>query len=245
MDGPDPPRSGDAFGAALLEALGGGEGVHVLERDDGFVDAMRASLYFAEPDGWPEPENETLDLVSGRVLDVGAGAGRHSLTLQRLGHEVVAIDVSEGAIEVCRARGVSRTFLGPLDEYAETGPGAFDTILLLGHNLGLLESRERSAAVFDLMSRLLAPGGSLVGSGMDPYLTNDPIHLAYHERNRQRGRSPGQVRLRVRHRDVAGDWFDYLYASPEELHDLAGESGWRMAEVAEFEPSYLAVLRPA
>ena len=51
----------------------------------------------------------------------------------------------------------------------------------------------------------------------DPYATEDPAHLAYQERNRERGRMPGQLPLRVRYRDLIGPWFDYLIVSPNEM----------------------------
>jgi SAM-dependent methyltransferase len=245
MEGLDrQPRHGDAFGAALLDVVDGGVGRFVLERDDGLVDAMDASIYFAEPEEWPEPADLTLGLVSGRALDVGAGPGRHTLALQARGHEVVALDVSATAIEVCRSLGAKETFLGSLTELVDSSPAPFDTILLLGHNLGLLESEPNAARLFGLMRRLLSPGGTVIGSGMNPYLTEDPVHIAYHERNRERGRLPGQARLRVRYRELAGDWFEYLYASPDELSNLAAHSGWETEIAATFDPSYLAVLRP-
>jgi len=238
------PQRGDAFGTALLDVMQGGDGIHIVERDDGLVEAMRASGYFDDPDAWPEPEATFLARIEGRALDIGAGAGRHSLALQHRGHQVVALDTSAGAIEVCRARGLNETFLGALDDYAGTSPGVFDAILLLGHNLGLLESAEQSEVLFSLMARLLAPGGVVIGSGMNPYLTDDPVHHAYQQQNRERGRYPGQIRLRIRHRDVAGDWFNYLFPSPEELGELAARSGWRIEDIIEPDPSYLAVLRP-
>lgn len=238
------PKIGDAFGAALLDAIGGGSGVHVGERDDGHVESMNADLYFSEPDEWPETDIAALDLVAGRVLDVGAGAGRHSLALQNLGCDPVALDVSPGAIEVCRRRGVVRTYLGSIHVLAENESETFDAAILLGLNLALLESDERSGTVFDTLHRLLRPGGVVVGTCRDPYVTDDPDHLAYHEWNRERGRLPGQIRLRYRCENLTTDWFDILFQSPNELSAMAARSGWRLEDITQPDPSYLAVLRP-
>lgn len=115
-------RSGDAFGLAFLDRYHGGSGVHIIERDDGHEEAMNADLYFLDYYEWDTFHTATaqdrlgVEMVSGRILDVGAGAGRHALALQQRGHEVVALDVSPGAIEVCRDRGVEQVFLGTTED---------------------------------------------------------------------------------------------------------------------------------
>jgi hypothetical protein len=62
----------------------------------------------------------------------------------------------------------------------------------------------------------------------DPYATDDPAHLEYHERNRGRGRMGGQVRVRVRYLQHRSPWFDYLLASEDEAARLLDGTGWRM-----------------
>ena len=78
-------------------------------------------------------ERLVLGRCRGRVLDVGAGGGRHSLRLQARGLEVWALDVSPEAARVMRERGVRRVRQGRFLDFAESG---FDTALLLGHGLG-------------------------------------------------------------------------------------------------------------
>lgn len=242
------PKLGDAFGTALLDALAGEPGTHIVERDDGFVDVMDTSVYFLEPeawsDAWPVDDLVALDLAGGRILDVGAGAGRHSLAFQAGGHDPVALDVSPGAIEVCRRRGVHQTFLGSIDEFTDTRPALFDAAIFMGNNLSLLGSAGRSGSMFDALRRLLRPGGVIVGTCLDPYGTDDPVHVAYHDWNRERGCLPGQLRLRVRYRKLAGAWFEWLLMSPDELAAMAGRSGWRLDDTTKANSYYLAVLRP-
>src|SRR5215469_2807903 len=88
-----------------------------------------------------------LARAPGRVLDLGAGAGRASLVLQERGQDVVALDVSPGAIEVCRRRGVHQVYLGTVAELAATRPAPFDSVLMLGNNLGLLGSPQHAREV--------------------------------------------------------------------------------------------------
>jgi hypothetical protein len=124
-------RQEDAIGQAMLDYLETGGGEEIVERDDGFIIMTDAPAdYFAPYDEWPQVEQQAMDFVQGRVLDVGCGAGRGSLELQRRGHEVVAIDVSPGAIEVCQRRGVKDARVLGIEDI---GPelGIFDTILLL------------------------------------------------------------------------------------------------------------------
>jgi len=236
--------SGDALGAALLDAAAGDRGLHFIERDDGLIEAMDASVYFSKQFHWPDTEARAIKGLSGRVLDVGAGAGRHSLVLQNRGCDVVALDVSPGAVQVCQQRGVHHTFLGTVFDLLETGVEPFDALILMGNNLALLQSPAKARGVFDAMRELLLPGGVIVGTLRDPYLTDDPDHLAYHESNRAAGRPPGQVRLRFRHRRVATEWFNLLFLSPEELAELAARSSWEIIDVTRPDPMYLAMLRP-
>jgi SAM-dependent methyltransferase len=99
---------GDGYGRMILDALEGEDLAEIVERDDGFMTAssLGPSAYLAPFRRWPSRQRRAMRLVRGRVLDVGAGAGRVSLHLQGHGHDVVAIDRSPGAVEACRRRGV-------------------------------------------------------------------------------------------------------------------------------------------
>lgn len=235
------PQIGDAFGSALLDHLEGGDGLHVVERDDGFAEPMVAGIYFAEPDDWPERDADPLLHIRGRVLDIGAGGGRYAVELGRTGHEVVALDTSPGAIEVCRRRGVSDVFIGTVFELVDDS--GFDTFLLAGNNIGLLENPAHAPKLLGRLRQLARPGARIVGIGRDPLATDATEHLAYHRLNLERGREAGQLRLRVRYRNVSTDWFEYWLIGPDELGRLGAASGWGAAHIEPIDSgSYLAVL---
>ena len=79
-------RQEDAIGQAMLDHLETGGGEEIVERDDGFIIATDGPAdYFAPYDEWPQVEQQAMDFVVGRVLDVGCGAGRGALELQRRG----------------------------------------------------------------------------------------------------------------------------------------------------------------
>src|SRR5690349_182310 len=102
----------------------------------------------------------------GKVLDLGAGAGRAALALQVAGRPVVALDVSRGAIEVCKRRGVHQCFVGTVDALVETNPTPFDSILALGNNLGLLGSRAGADRLLNAHASRSAPDlGALRSDG--------------------------------------------------------------------------------
>lgn len=179
-------------------------------------------------------ERRALRFVRGRVLDVGVGAGRVALELQRRGRDVVGIDISPGAVEVARKRGVRDVRLTAFEEVDES-LGGFDTVVMFGNNFGLFASPAKARR---LLKRLRPLARRIVAASLDPYVTNDPAHLAYQERNRSRGRLSGQLRLRTRYRDLVGPWFDYLIVSPAEMEEIVNGTGWQIRTLIEGGESY-------
>ena len=237
--------TGDAFGALVRAWHDGRRDVHeIVERDDSFIATSRGpEAYFEPVRKWPAVERRALRFVRGRVLDVGLGAGRVALELQRRGHEVVGIDVSPGALEVARERGVRDARLVPFDR-VDAALGPIDTVVMFGNNFGLFGSRERAPRLLRRLHRLTRPNARIVAGSLNPYQTDEPAHHAYQARNRERGRLPGHIRIRVRHSVLATPWFDYLLVSPDDLRALSEGTGWHVARLVEENGSayYVAVL---
>jgi SAM-dependent methyltransferase len=224
----------DAFGQMLLD----GADPEIVERDDGFVSTSMLN-YFAPVRRWGAVERRALRWVRGRVLDAGVGAGRVALELQERGRDVVAIDVSPGAVQVARRRGVRDARLLALEDVDES-LGEFDTLVMFGNNFGLFGSRAKARR---LLRQLRPFVRRIVATSNDPSGTDDPVHLAYQERNRNRGRMPGQLRLRVRYRDLIGPWFEYLIVSPDEMAEIVEGTGWEIRHLIRGEGTfYVAVL---
>ncbi|CAL9616801.1 hypothetical protein SUDANB121_05773 [Nocardiopsis dassonvillei] len=238
------PRIGDAFGRTLQRCWAAGAvpgaASEVIEREDGHISAADAARYFTPAEELSDLDRAALEVARGRILDVGAGAGRHVLALQAQDRDVVGIDPSPGAVEVARRRG-ARARLGSVAR-PPAGIGRFDSLLLLGNNLGLLQGEEAAPQVLEQLASLARPGALLVGTGMDPD-SPDPEHTAYHDHNRARGRLPGQIRMRVRSGTLATGWFDYLLAGVADLERLVRPSPWRLETVHEQGRDHLAVLR--
>jgi len=142
------------------------------------------------------------------------------------------IDVSAGILEVCRQRGVHNVRQLPFHR-VDSSLGVFDTVLMLGNNFGLFANPRRARWMLRRLKKLTRDGARIVAESLNVYATDKPEHLAYHARNRQRGRLPGELRLRVRYRDRIGDWFDYLMVPQTELEEIVEGTGWRPAAFLE------------
>jgi SAM-dependent methyltransferase len=237
----------DAYGAMMLAALEGEPNVaEIVEREDRLINSnvKGPTLYFAPFRQWPAHHRQAMRLVRGRVLDVGAGAGRVSLHLQERGHEVVAIDNSPGAVEVCRRRGVRDARL--LD-FADVGEslGIFDTIVLLGNNFGVFGSGPKAKRLLRRLRGLTSKRARILAESRDVSsggLADAPWHVEYRRRNVERGRLPGQIRIRIRFRNIVGPWFDYPMVSPAEMRGILDGTGWQLAQTIESDDTYVAVL---
>ncbi len=162
------------------------------------------------------------------------GAGRVALELQSRGRSVVGIDVSPGAVEVARQRGVRDVRLLAFEDLDDS-LGQFGAMVMFGNNFGLFGSPSKARR---LLRRLRPLVGRIVAASNDPAATDDPAHLAYQERNRERGRMPGQLRLRVRYRDLTGPWFDYLIVSPDEMASIIEGTDWSIRRLIQGGTSY-------
>lgn len=223
------PRQ-DAFGLLLTHHLAGEPCNEFIERDDGYLMATdNLAAYFAPYAEWPPRLQQAMSFVRGRVLDVGVGAGRFALHLQEQGREVVGIDVSPGALEVCRKRGVKNVRRLPFHRI-DASLGRFDTILMMGNNFGLFANPRRARWMLRRLKSLTSRNARIVAESLDIYGTDKPEHLAYHARNRQNGKMAGEIRLRVRYRELIGDWFDYLMVSQPEMQEIVEGTGWRVAD---------------
>ena len=108
----------DAYGHLLSDYHNGQENVEIVEREDGFIDVSQLGPrnYFAEYENWAEHQRLAIAYATGRVLDIGCGAGRHCLYLQGQGHQVLGIDISPLAIQTCQSRGLKNALVTPVTQ---------------------------------------------------------------------------------------------------------------------------------
>ena len=170
------PEGQDAHGHAMRDYFEGKGGYEKAERDDGHFDTSPGpALYFSEYEEWGI-EKEAMRYVTGRVLDIGCGAGRHALYLQDQGLDVVGIDSSPPAIEVRTARGLTSTQVLSVTQ-ATRRLGVCYTILMLGNSFGLVGSPMRARWLLTRFHKMTSETGRIVAGTRDPYGTEAPEHL--------------------------------------------------------------------
>ena len=234
-------NSMEPYGLALLDYFNGDHSAtQIFHRDDGRDFEVPISLFFRDSAGFSRIEQTAIELCSGRVLDIGAGTGRHSLVLQEKGLHVTALDVSPHAIEIMNKRGVRGVYHGDIFEFNQ---GKYDTLLLLLHGIGMVGDLDGLRRFLHHAHTLLAPGGILVFDSLDVRCTDDPAHLSYHEGNRKRNKYIGEIRFQIQYKGTRGPLFSWLQVDPETLDKVSMDEGWD-TEIICREPSgdYLARL---
>lgn len=177
----------------------------------------------------PAIEQKALQMAEGRILDVGAGSGCHSLALQQAGKEVLAIDISPLSVETMESRGVRQ--VRQVNLFDESFCETFDTVLMLMNGSGIVGRLENLPAFFRRMKQLLRPNGCILMDSSDlRYLFEEEdgsfsIDLAagYY----------GEVDFQMQYKQVKGDPFDWLYIDFQTLSYYAAESGFRAELVME------------
>ena len=177
----------------------------------------------------PLLERTALQMATGKILDVGAGSGCHSLALQEAGKEVHAIDISPLSVEVMKQRGVRS--VSQTNLFNEQFADEYDTILMLMNSSGIIGKLENLPDFFRKMKLLLRPGGCvLMDSSNLSYLFEEEdgsivIDLA--------GDYYGGVDFQMQYKNVKGDSFDWLYIDFQTLSLYAAENGFKAELVKE------------
>ncbi|MHC4415711.1 MAG: class I SAM-dependent methyltransferase [Planctomycetota bacterium] len=225
------PQALDPFGAALLAYWEGDAGAElIIRRDDGHEGRLPVSHFFREPSAFTPLENAAIEHCLGHVLDVGAGTGLHSLVLQERGLPVTAIDISSHATKIMVQRGVTDVQCA---DFFESRGGPFQTVLMLGHGIGMVETLAGVDRFLAHAGGLLADEGQVMFDSLDVRTTSDPKNLAYHEANRRAGRYIGEIRLQFEYRGRQGPYCGWLHVDAGTLKEHAAKAGWRCEVIIE------------
>jgi 2-polyprenyl-3-methyl-5-hydroxy-6-metoxy-1,4-benzoquinol methylase len=152
-------------------------------------------------------------------LDIGCGAGRHSLYLQKRGFDVLGIDSSPLAIKVCKLRGLKQAKVMSIEEL-NFKPNSFDSVIMLGSNFGLFGSFEKARKLLKKFHKMTSGNGLIIASTRDTYKTDIADHLEYHKT-----KDPIYVKEILGHKDLKSTQV-YIHVShalfqntpPEDFH---------------------------
>ena len=235
------PEALEPHGLALRDYFRGNTSATlIIRRDDGVETALPVGHFFRAPDAFSAIENMALGLCKGRVLDMGAGSGLHSLVLQAKGLSVTAVDINHHAVNIMSERGLVDVRCADIFHF--TG-GPFDTLLMMGHGIGMVETIAGLGRFLQHAGGLLAEGGQVLLDSVDVRKTADPAHFAYQEANRQAGRYVGEIRLQFEYQGQVGPTCGWLHVAGETLGTHARRANWRCEVVLQEQPGdYLARL---
>ncbi|PYR51037.1 MAG: hypothetical protein DMF95_09230 [Acidobacteria bacterium] len=104
-------------------------------------------------------------------------------------------------------------------------------MIMMGNNFGLFAGFKKAKKLLRQLYGITSAHGQIIAEAVDPYLTNDPSHLAYQRHNRKRGRMSGQLKMRLRHQKIVGTWFDYLLVSRKEMEEILDGTGWEIGKI--------------
>lgn len=229
----------DPMGQAIADFFRNGKAAKLRVFSSMFYeDHIPVKTLFRTLEEMPPLEQEMLRRATGRVLDVGAGSGCHSLELMKMNKDVVAIDISALSVEVMEKRGVEAKCVDFFDErFCEH----FDTIIMAMNGIGIVGRIERLPEFFRRAKQLLNPGGCILldSSDLRYVFENEDgsldIDLAagYY----------GEVDYTMKYRSVQGESFDWLYIDYATLQMYAEESGFKCEKLADGNHyDYLAML---
>ncbi|MBD8001773.1 class I SAM-dependent methyltransferase [Phocaeicola faecium] len=230
------PENKDPMGTAIYDFFKYGKAARLRVFSSQFdEDEIPVATLFRSYNEMPPIEQTALRLSTGKILDVGAGSGCHTLALREMGKDATAIDISPLSVKVMKERGLNAM---PVNLFDPLFCESFDTILMLMNGSGIIGKLEHLGDFFQRMKLLLRPGGYVLMDSSDlKYLFEEEdgsylIDLA--------GDYYGEIDFRMQYKQVKGDTFDWLYIDFDTLSLYAAQYGFK-AEMVE-EGSHYAYL---
>lgn len=201
-------------------------------------ETMHPSVFFRSEEELPDVEAAALRLCRGKVLDVGAAAGRHALALQNRGFEVIALERSEISAKVMQERGVKNVVCKDVYHFDEKG---FDTIIVLMNGAGIGETLDGLKDLLLHLKTLLNPNGQILMDSSD-------IRYLFEEED-------GSMWIDIANSTYLGEMeyeltykndftrFKWLFVGYDTFSDIAREAGFISTMITEGEHyDYLASL---
>ena len=231
----------DLFGKAMFDFQTNNSPEDIItETTISEEDEMSVDYLFRSYNEMPKLEQKALQLATGKTLDVGCGAGSHSLSLQNDRNlDVTSIDISAKAIETCKLRGVKNAKVENILDYEGE---KFDTIILLMNGVGIFGKLENCNRFLSKLKSLLNPGGQILLDSSDIIYMFDededggkwiPSNNDYY----------GELVFNISYKGEKEEPFDWLYLDYNTLQNAAAANGLKCELILEGEHyDYLAKL---
>ena len=212
----------DIYGTVLKDCYNGKKDIALLLHNHyGEAEDYPIEMFFRDESEMPDAETIALNLCKGKVLDLGAGTGNHALALQNKGFDVTAIDISEGACEIMRTRGVKNVVCAYVFNYKEQ---KFDTLLLMMNGIGFVGYIDDLKIFLNFAKTILNPSGQILFDSSD-------VSYLYEDLDRSADPYYGETDYQYEYNGVKGEWFAWLYIDEYEMKKVALECGWELQVV--------------
>ncbi len=211
----------DPFGQAIYDYHSKGEAaILIVNSNYTENEQIPVSYLFRTEKEMPKLERKALKLCSGKVLDVGAAAGCHSIFLQKKGFNITALEKSELAVEVLQKRGIQKVICADIYSFLDK---KYDTILLLMNGTGIGETIDGlKRLLLHLKSLLTENGQILIDSSDIKYLFEEEDGSMWIDLTNEK--YYGEMEYKVTYKDTKST-FKWLFVDFDSLKKLANDVG--------------------
>jgi SAM-dependent methyltransferase len=148
----------DLFGQALYDYWHNNQPEDMITWTNLTDKEILPTLYlFRSFDEMPLSEQLALQAAQGRILDVGAGSGTHSLWLQEHQKDVTALELSDINCKLMQERGLKKVVQQDFFNY--NPDQKFDTLLLLMNGVGIVQKAQHLDKLFEQINNLMSDKG--------------------------------------------------------------------------------------
>ncbi|MDG5798757.1 class I SAM-dependent methyltransferase [Marinilabiliaceae bacterium ANBcel2] len=206
-------------------------------------DIIDVEYLFREYHQMPLIEQIAVEKCSGRVLDIGAGMGSHSLALQRMNKDVTALEISKAACNIMQNRGVKKVLHHNFFEPESFNQPHYDTLLLLMNGIGIVGTVDNLKSFFSIAKKLLSPRGKIIFDSSDiSYLFADQDGSILVNLN---DKYYGEMIYQMSYNTVKGEPFPWLFIDYHTLEYYALQHNFKVELLySDGHFQYLAQLTP-
>lgn len=182
-----------------------------LDTSYGDTEIVPLELFLKSPHQFTQLELFAIELCKGKILDVGAGSGSHSLFLQQKGKNITGLEVSKYSVQLMKERGIQNIINSDIFTYKGK---QFDTLLLLMNGIGIAGSIDKLPLLLQKLKNLLSSKGQIL-------FDSSNIDYLYEDHSFPQDYYYGEIKYRYTYEGETGKWFKWLYIHQELMEETA------------------------